>query len=439
MLRLAALLGAVGAAPSLAACASSARPGASKSSTVPVALAGGGAREAVSLAAAPNLAGVVAGIRAFGNRLHGVTASTEANWTASPLSIDVAFGMLRAGCRGSSGQQVDGTFGFAHSAAPEGSPHAALNALTGSVVTTEPVARNRSSSTPAERVPAPIVAVANGLFLDRAFAPHVRKEFLQLLGRQYGAAPATLRFADAAAAKIINAWVSRQTRGRINKLFDRLDPTTQLVLVNAVYLKATWIRQFDPLSTRAGAFTAASGRVVRAQLMHEAEIYARYAARDGWQRVTLAYTGDELTMRVVVPTRPATSVADLGRALLAATEPHADESTMIDLALPKWETATDLPLVKPLEQLGLTDIFSGAADLSGIAPGLFVNDAIHRANITVDEQGTEAAAVTGIGVATSAPARAQVVRVDRPFAWAIVHEPTGTPVFAGHVVDPTAR
>ena len=82
--------------------------------------------------------------------------------------------------------------------------------------------------------------------------------------------------------------------------------------------------------------------------------------------------------------------------------------------------------------------FSDHADLSGIAPGLFVSDAIHRANITVDEKGTEAAAVTGIAIAAAGIAGpVATVRADRPFAWAIVHAPTGTPIFTGHVVDPT--
>jgi serpin B len=95
--------------------------------------------------------------------------------------------------------------------------------------------------------------------------------------------------------------------------------------------------------------------------------------------------------------------------------------------------------VAALTKLGMADVFDGRADLTGIAAGLHVSDAIHRANVTVDERGTEAAAVTGIAVGTAGRTGSPIImRADRPFAWAIVHEPTGTPVFVGHVSDPTA-
>jgi serpin B len=117
----------------------------------------------------------------------------------------------------------------------------------------------------------------------------------------------------------------------------------------------------------------------------------------------------------------------------------------VRVALPRWDFATDIDLGPVLQGLGMTDAFSAvSADLSGIGghPGdLVVGQAVHRANITVDEAGTEAAAVTGGGVEpTSAEPPAQVaVRADHPFAFVIVHKPTGTPVFTGQVTDPTAQ
>ncbi|MDQ2750828.1 MAG: serpin family protein, partial [Actinomycetota bacterium] len=107
--------------------------------------------------------------------------------------------------------------------------------------------------------------------------------------------------------------------------------------------------------------------------------------------------------------------------------------------LPRWDTATDLALVGPLSRLGMVEVFSAGADLGGIAPNLFVSDAIHRANVTVDEAGTEAAAVTGIAMRATAMREGSpiVMQADRPFAWAVVHEPTGTAIFAGHVTNPS--
>jgi serpin B len=166
---------------------------------------------------------------------------------------------------------------------------------------------------------------------------------------------------------------------------------------------------------------------------------AGYVARDGWQRVTVPYVNGQLTMRIVLPAQRATSIDQLGPALAAATQrAPSDANAIVDLTLPRWDTATDLPLAPALQKLGAAGLFGARADLSGIASGLFVSAAVHRANITVDEKGTEAAAVTGIAVAAGAQAGEPVtLHVDRPFAWAIVHEPTGTPIFTGHVTDPT--
>ncbi len=261
-----------------------------------------------------------------------------------------------------------------------------------------------------------------------------------MLAGQYGAGAQLVRFADPSATATIDAWVHGQTRGRITKLFDRLDPNTRLVLANAVYLRAAWQQPFSPYPTVVGPFTTGTGHQVNAHLMHGTSVFG-YAAGDGWQRVSLPYVGGDLVMRIVVPTHPARDIATLARALAAAVQTgDPDPGHQVDLALPRWSTATKLPIVAELSTLGMPLAFADDADLSGIAAGLSVGDAIHRANIAVDERGTEAAAVTGISTRESARTWAgtrATVRADRPFAWAIVHAPTGTPMFTGHVVDPT--
>ena len=111
----------------------------------------------------------------------------------------------------------------------------------------------------------------------------------------------------------------------------------------------------------------------------------------------------------------------------------------VDVSIPRWDFATELDLDGLLRQLGLTVPFSLGADFSGIAPGLYIDQAIHKANITVDEWGTEAAAVTGLVFPVSAgPTATARVRADRPFAFAVVHAPTGVPLFVGQVADPSA-
>ena len=424
--------------PTVAGCGSSKASAQRPGSAPPLAPVNIGlARERVALSGVADLTAVVAGMNQFGLRLHREAATMAANWTTSPLSLDVAFAMLRAGARAGTAGELDRVFGYPHVSAPSGSPHAALNALTSTLTANSPPASTKRAPLGSPGPP-PVVAIANGLFLDRSFAPDVQRAFLSVLATQYGAAPTAVDFTRPGAVAQLNAWVVAQTHGRITRLFDQLDPDVKLVLANAVYLRANWASPFEAAQTANGPFTLASGRHVTARLMRQTLDFARYGAADGWQRISLPYASSDLTMRIVVPTQPARDLATLAGALAAATASTArDQSAHVELTLPRWNTSTDLDLVAPLSALGLRDLFDAHADLGGIAGGLSVSDAVHRANITVDEKGTEAAAITGIAVATSATVGAPVpMAADRPFAWAIVHEPTGTPMFTGHVVNP---
>jgi serine protease inhibitor len=131
--------------------------------------------------------------------------------------------------------------------------------------------------------------------------------------------------------------------------------------------------------------------------------------------------------------------ADLLRPGILAAMGRGLQPRVVDLALPRWDFGTDLDLVPALRSLGMSAPF-GNADFSGIAPGLFIGQAVHRANITVDENGTEAAAVTGLAFESSGIAGEPItVRADHPFAFEIVHTPTQTPLFLGTVGDPTVH
>jgi serpin B len=424
--------------PALAACGAGSGEGTTKIAGLqPLTVTA--TRTKIELAAVQDLPSVVAGIRHFGAAFYRANATMDANFTASPFSIAVAFGMLRAGSRGPTAAAIDTAFGFPTGTSASGAVHPALNALTANLVTSQPVS-TAPAPTASGRPRDPIVAIANALFLQQGFAPAVRHDFLELLATQYGSNPIGVDFAEPkAAAATINAWVARQTRDRIKKLFDSLDPSTVLVLANAIYLKADWALQFDRAATKDDPFSAPTGTVT-APMMNQTLENAAYSAGDGWQGVAIPYAGGQLSMRVVVPTRPATDLVVLATAMDAALDTHTPGSTAgVTLTLPRWNTASNLELGSALARVGLTVPFSARADFSGIAPNLHIDQAVHRANITVDELGTEAAAVTGIGMATSASARQVVVRADRPFAWAIVHDPTGTPLFTGHVVNPVAQ
>jgi serpin B len=369
------------------------------------------------------VAAAAAGIAQLGQRL-GQTGT--GNWVVSPASIAYAFAMVRIGARGATADEIDKAFGF-----PASGRDDAFNAITRAVVTADvppPVDRNPRKD---GEVRPTVMCLGNALFPATGF--QVGTDFLRTLAEQFGAGVYPVDFSTDAATRGIDAWVKQQTAGRITKLFDHLDPTTKVVLANTVYLRADWMLPFDHLSTSDKPFRRADSSTVQAPTMYQTA-QLRYAEGPGWQAVELPYVGGQLAMRILVP-----SPGGDPNALLSLNPSFT--ARHVQLSLPTWDFSTGLDLKPALAALGVQQAFTGQADFSGIAPGLFIDQAIHRATISVDEAGTEAAAVTGIAMPLSAapPSAQVVVNADHPFAFAIVHTGTGVPLFVGHVADPTAR
>jgi serine protease inhibitor len=375
-----------------------------------------------------------AGMTAFGYQLYRISADRSQNSVLSPLSIAAAFAMARAGARGETAAQIDKVLRF-----PATGLHEAFNAISRQVVTTggAPARRSPAASRTAGKTEPPTVSLANGLFVQNGFV--IRDAFLRILAAQYGAGVRTVDFAAGDAAKRqIDEWVRRQTAGLIEKLFDQLDPTTRLVLANALYLRADWQLPFAESPTADATFTRADGSSVQAPMMHQAGRF-RYAVGNGWQAVELPYAGGELAMRVLVPAANTAPTHLLSPGTLAAVAAGLRDGP-VDLWLPRWKSTSSLDLAAQLQKLGMAAPFTSSADFSGIADDLYIQQAVHRATITVDEWGTEAAAVTGLSFVESAGRGGGVtIRADHPFAFAIVHIPTNVPLFIGQVADPTTE
>jgi serpin B len=378
---------------------------------------------------------VAAGMAALAYDLYRTGADPSDNAVLSPLSIAAAFAMARAGAGGATAAQIDRVLRF-----PAKGLHEAFNAVTRDVGTSDgpPAPRSPDATRQPGQIEPPVVSIANGLFAQRGLA--IRDAFLRALAAQYGTGVHTVDFASGeSASRQIDDWVRAQTAGRIPKLFDQLDPGTRLVLANALYLRADWRQPFAENATADAAFTRADGGVVRAPMMHQAGQF-RFASGKGWQAVELPYAGGELAMRILLPTGDTALDALLSPDTLAAAAAGLRERT-VDLWLPRWKGISSFDLVGQLRKLGLTAPFGASADFSGIAAEpLYIQQAVHRATITVDEWGTEAAAVTGLAFAVSGidPTSAVTFRADHPFAFAVVHTATGVPLFVGHVANPTA-
>ncbi|GAA4446594.1 serpin family protein [Phytohabitans houttuyneae] len=352
------------------------------------------------------VAEVAAGITRAGHAL--AERATTTNWVCSPLSLAFAFAMARAGAGGETAAEIDGVFGF-----PEHGTHEAFNSITRQTATEH-------------------VHLANGLFTQ--FDLPVGAPFLRTLATHYGTGVHPVDFARDG-AEIVNAWVHEATAGRIPRLFDALSPATRLVIANAIHLKAEWRHPFEEAATTHEHFAAAGGPV-RVPMMHLTADLA-HAAGAGWQAVELPYKGADLAMRIVVPADDQAPDALLAPDLLADVA-RSLAPAYVRLAMPRFDYGSHIDLVPPMKALGLRTVFEAGADLTGIHPGLRVDGAVQRATITVDEWGTEAAAATGLMSLTSMRQPPTItVSADLPFAFVIVHPPTGVPLFAGIVGDPS--
>jgi serine protease inhibitor len=373
---------------------------------------------------------VVAGLHDFTLELAG-QGDTSENLVVSPTSIAVAFAMAQAGAGDETAAQIAELFGFPD----QPQVHEAMNALT---ATLESANRSGGENGDGDEV---ILELANAMWGQQG--REIGQEFLDTMATEYGAGLQATDFqGDPTGSRdTINHWVSEATRERIPDLIPEgmITPRTVAMLVNAIYLKAAWASEFSEDATEYRPFHLADGSTVDVPTMSQTMLATEAFQGDGYSAVELPYVGGDLAMTVVVPDG-ATSLADFEDSLDGARLGEIVdglEPATVDLDLPRWDIETKLDLAEPLTAMGLP---IPGGDLSGIIAEGTIAAAVHAADITVDEHGTEAAAATAIAVDESgAPMPGQVleISVDRPFLFLVRHVETGTPLFYGRVTNPT--
>jgi serpin B len=278
---------------------------------------------------------------------------------------------------------------------------------------------------------------ANGFWPQRGYP--LREEFLAELAESFGVRTTEVDFAGApeAASQVLNAWAHEQTRGRIPAIVPPggLPPATRYVLANAVYFRSRWEKPFD--HTQDAPFHLLDGREVEVPLMSRNGHFG-YARGAGCQLVELPYLGRHASMVVLLPDAGFFERFERllsGRRLDALLAQCAWRDFV--LQLPRFRLDQHVNLMQLAERLGLSALLEPDADLSGMTPVRepFTGSLVHDATLTVDEKGTEAAAVTRLTHIGGVP---RVVAVNRPFLFLIRHAETGAVLFLGRVVDPRA-
>ena len=377
----------------------------------------------------PDIKKVIDGNKAFALDLYRELKGREGNLFFSPHSISTALAMTYAGARGNTAGQMAEVLHFSLDQERLHPAFASISKALGAVQKKGNIELN----------------IANSLWPQKG--DPLLEEYLSLVRKHYGVSITPVDYGKAreTARKMINAWVEAKTKKKIKNLLQPgvLDALTRLVLVNAIYFKGNWANQFKKSLTQDRPFWLRPGQSVRVPMMTQKEEF-RYAEHDRFQILELPYAGDELSMLVLLP-KKVDGLKGLERVLtkenLAKWTADMGEIE-VKVYLPRFKITSRFRLDSTLEAMGMGDAFDAAkADFSGIdgkEHWLFIGAAIHKAFVDVNEQGTEAAAATGIVFGlTSMPPPPLIFRADHPFFFMIRDNRRGNILFLGRVVDPT--
>lgn len=345
-----------------------------------------------------------------------------ANTLVSPLSVMLALGMTAGGAAGDTLAQMERTLGG-------GMPIAELDAYLHDYSAALQGDGGRSE-----------LSLGNSIWLrDDAERLAISPDFLQRTADYYGAPAYKAAFDDSTVADI-NGWVSDRTKGMIPKILTEIPPEAQMYLINAVAFDADWERPYDSRDVQDGKFASADGQRQVARMMRSAETaYVTDGHAVGFIR---PYAGGRFSFAAVLP-ESGTPIGTFVHSLTGASwlklmngAQHAD----VRASLPKFEYRDSHELKKTLAALGMTDAFEpGRADFGRMGASsdgnLYISEVVHKTFISVDENGTKAAAVTEVGIAATSARAVEpiVIELNRPFVYAIVDNTTKLPVFLGAV------
>jgi len=351
-------------------------------------------------------------------------AEESTNVIISPLSISYALSMTLNGADGATRDAM-------------------LEALRVTGLTPEEINRPFKELTDAllsvdKRV---LMSIANSVWTENDFA--VKKSFIDILTTFYDAESKSFDIDDPTAPDKINAWIEDKTNGLIQKMVDRLNDNTVMLLINAIYFKGKWKLQFDPDDTSEKPFFKPSGSQELVQMMKQKEDFQVYDG-DGFILAEFPYGQGNFVMDIILPdTKTGTNgllPAVTGTAFAGWTSQMGERE--VNVSLPRFKYGFKKTLKEILTDMGMGIAFTEFADFTNIAetPPLLINEVTHQAFIETNEEGTEAAAATIVDIGTtSMPPAPLEFNADHSFLYIIREIKTNAIIFMGRVADPLAN
>lgn len=378
--------------------------------------------------AKPSLSGAVSAVNGFSFDLYKAAAAQAEgeNIFLSPYSVSTALAMTYAGAHGTTAREMESALRFTPDI------HEGMGALIASI-----------NETPEETA---VVKTANALWLAKG--EKILPQFRRTLSRGYNAGIAELDFASRPenSRATINKWVEERTAGKIKDIVPggALGRDTKLVLTNAVYFKAGWMKEFDAEKTKPRPFRAADGKTADVPTMNRTAKELSYAKLDGAQMIDLPYKDGRFSMFVILPDEESaleTLEKGLNEENFAQWRAQMHPAN-VEIFMPKFTQESSFDLSMPLAQLGMPSAFdANAADFSGISGtrDAFISAVLHKTFVEVAEEGTEAAAATAViamRMSMAPPLQNIVFRADRPFVYIITDNESGAILFIGRYVKP---
>lgn len=376
---------------------------------------------------------LVAALRSFSMDLFtDLLAEATGNVIASPFSMAIAVSMALQGAKGGTEEGIRRALRL--SRVPPQDLNDAFRALF--------VYLNHLD-------PEVALKIANAIFVNPAMT--VRPEFQEMIGRVYGG-----RVDRLPEVGEVNRWISERTDGKITKMLDRIDPLVAALLINAIAFKAKWTNPFPMDNTSRRDFMRGTGTRVSVPMMSHGQ-FARYTERDGWQFLWLPYSNERLGMLLALPppvraavgTSPRLNGREWARISSDLQQVRPRKGLVV---IPKFDAKFGARPNDWLKEMGMTDAYDDVrADFSGMvesAPGyrpgdpaannVYISDVLHRARISVNEEGTEATATTVVEMEFNGmPDYDFEFVANRPFLYAVQDSATHLPLFVGWVDDPS--